>query len=187
MQRLKPLGVVERRSERAGDVGGDAVAAERDGVGVDEMPVGEHRERGGTGAEIDAGDAKLGLVGGDYGEGARVGRGNRPAHPKMATLDAERQIANGHLVGGDGMDIDAEPFAAHAERIADAIMVVEPVAGGQRVQHRALLAGGILAGAGDDAQGVVLAHGAGRKRHARREAFAFQPAAGDGDMQLPRR
>ena len=62
MQRLEPLGVVERRGQGAGDVGGDAVAAERDGVGMDEVTVDQHRERGGAGAEIDAGHAELGLV-----------------------------------------------------------------------------------------------------------------------------
>src|SRR6478752_3024178 len=76
MKRLQALRVLQRRSKRAGDVGGDAGAAERDGVGVDEMPVGEDRERGGAGAEIDAGDAKLGFVRGDYGESARVRGGD---------------------------------------------------------------------------------------------------------------
>jgi hypothetical protein len=91
---------------------------------------------------------------------ARVRRGDETAHPQMTTLDAKRQIADGNLVGGDGVNIDAEALAAHAERVADAVMVVETVAGGERVQHRALLAGGVLAGAGDDAQRIVLAHGA---------------------------
>ena len=76
----------------------------------------------------------------------------------MSALDAERQIADGNLVGGDRVNIDAEPLAAHAERIADAVMVVEVIAGGQRVQHHALVAAGILAGAGDDAERIVLAH-----------------------------
>ena len=78
----------------------------------------------------------------------------------MSALDAERQIADGNLVGGDRVNIDAEPLAAHAERIADAVMVVEVIAGGQRVQHHALVAGGILPGAGNDAERIVLAHGA---------------------------
>ena len=100
----------------------------------------------------------------------------------MAPLHAEHQIAHGNLVGGDGMDVDAEPLAAHAERIADAGIVVEAIARGQRMQHGALVASGVLAAAGENAQGVVLAHRAGGQRHARREALAFQPAAGDGDM-----
>ena len=102
----------------------------------------------------------------------------------MSALDAERQIADGNLVGGDRVNIDAEPLAAHAERIADAVMVVEVIAGGQRVQHHALVAGGILPGAGDDAERIVLAHRACGKRHARREALALQPAAGHGDTGL---
>ncbi|ODR97729.1 hypothetical protein AUC69_11610 [Methyloceanibacter superfactus] len=49
--------------ERPGDVGGDAVASERDGVGMNEMSVDNHRQRGGAGAEIDAGNPEIGLIG----------------------------------------------------------------------------------------------------------------------------
>ncbi len=73
MQRLQPLGVVERCGKRASDVCGDAIAAESDGVGVHEMSIGQHPERGGAGAEIDHGDAELGLVGGDHRQWLQYG------------------------------------------------------------------------------------------------------------------
>jgi hypothetical protein len=66
MQCLAPLGGLKRRPKRTGDVGGDGVAAERDAVGMEEVPVGKHLKRGGAGAEIDARHAELGLVGRDH-------------------------------------------------------------------------------------------------------------------------
>ena len=107
MQRLEPLGVLERCGERAGDVGGDAVAAERDGVGVDEMSVGEHRERGGAGAEIDQATPSLASSGVITDERARIRCGDQARDAEMAALDAQHEVAHGHLVGGDGVDIDA--------------------------------------------------------------------------------
>jgi hypothetical protein len=76
----------------------------------------------------------------------------------MATLDAEHHVAHGHLVGGDGMEIDGKPLAAHALGLADAAILVEAVARGQRVQHAPLVAAGILAAAGQEAQNIFLAH-----------------------------
>ena len=52
------------------------------------------------------------------------------------------------------------------------------------MQHRAAVAAGKLAAASKNAQGVVLAHGAGGQRHARRETFTLEPPAGDGDMHV---
>ena len=102
----------------------------------------------------------------------------------MAALDAQHDVAHRHFVGGDGMEIDRQPLAAHAVRLADAAIVVEAVAHRQRVQHRALVAAGILAPAGEKPHHVLLAHGAGGQRHARREAFALDAAAGDGNVHV---
>ena len=52
---LQPLGIVERRRQAARDVHGDVLAADRDGVGMDELAVGEDRDRGGAAAHVDAG------------------------------------------------------------------------------------------------------------------------------------
>src|SRR5262245_50276359 len=88
VQRLESFGVVERRRQRAGDIGSDAVAAKGDGVGMNELAIGENRERRRAGAEIDAGDAELRLVGRRDGERARIGRGDEVRHAEMAALDA---------------------------------------------------------------------------------------------------
>ena len=61
------------------------------------------------------GDAELGLVGGDHRERARIRRGDRLATLEMAALDAEHEVAHRHVVGGDGVEIDGKPLAAHAD------------------------------------------------------------------------
>jgi len=54
VQGLEPLRVLDGRAECPGDIGGDGVAAKRNAIGMDEMPVGEYRECGSAGAEIEA-------------------------------------------------------------------------------------------------------------------------------------
>ena len=55
---------------------------------------------------------------------------------------------------------------------------------GQRMQHGALVAAGILSPPGQEPHDVLLAHGAGGQRHACREALALEAAGGDGHMHV---
>ncbi len=148
------------------------------------MAVGDDRERGGSGAEIDAGDAELGFVGRDHGERARIGRGDEARDAEMATLHAQHEVAHGDLVGSHGVEVHREPFAAHAVGFADAAILVEVIADGQRMQNRAPITAGVLAAAGEQALNVVVAHGAGGQGHAGGEAFALETAGRHGNMHV---
>ena len=137
-------------------------AAERDRIGVQEMTVGDNRQGGRTGAEIDAGNAELRFVRGDNRQRTRIRRSNKSRDTEMAPFDAQHQIAGGRLVRRDRVQVHSETLAAHAARLRDTAIVVQTEIGRKRMKHRAPVARRILAAAGEQAADVVLAHRAGR-------------------------
>ena len=136
VQGLQPFGMLHRRTECARYIDGHAVAAERDRIGVQEVSVGDNRQGGCAGAEVDAGHAELRLVRGDDRQRAGIGRGHKTRHAKMAALDAEHQISGRGFVRGDGVQIDRQAFTAHAAGLGDAAVVVEAKIRGQSVKSR---------------------------------------------------
>ena len=71
------------------------MAADRDRVGMDEVPVGEDADAGRAAAHVDHGAAHLGLVVDERGEARRVGRRDHRLDAEMAALDRQHQVARG--------------------------------------------------------------------------------------------
>ena len=105
---LQPLGVLDAGREAAGDVGGDVLAADGDGIDVDELAAIEDGDGGGAAAEIDDGAAEFGLVVDEHRQAAGIGRGDHRLDGEMAAVEAELDVAELRLVGGDDVHVDAE-------------------------------------------------------------------------------
>ena len=142
VERLEPLGGGDAGRETARDVHGHVMAADGDGVGMDQMPVGEDADAGGAAAHVDDGAAHVGFVVDEGGEARRVRRGDHRLDAEMAALDREHEVARGRGLGGDHMQIDAEPLADHAGGIDDVVLRIEREAGGQSMQHGPAAAAG---------------------------------------------
>ena len=93
VERLQPLGVDEPHVEAARDIHGDVLAADGDGVDMDETAVAEHAHADGAAAEIEHGRAELGFVVDQDGEARRIGRGDHGLDGQVAALDCEQEIA----------------------------------------------------------------------------------------------
>ena len=154
------------------------VAAEREAVGMDETAAGKDRERGGTGAEIDAGSAQIGFIVGQTGQTGDIRRGDHGLDFEMAALNSQHQVAHRRHVGGDHMHIDAKTVTDHAARLADTGSGVQRIADRQRMQHGAAVAHRMTAGGGQNAGDVAVGDGAAVQFDVGDETFAVEAAAG---------
>ena len=112
MHRLQPLGILDPRREPAGDVVGDVLAADGDGVGMDELALHEDGHGGRAAAEIDAGAAELGFVVDERRQAAGIGRGDeRVSSERWQRLMAELEVA-------ERLGIDARPCACRRRAAA---------------------------------------------------------------------
>src|SRR6185369_13940792 len=131
---LDVLGLAGRRAQRHGDVVGDLVAGDRNHRGVADGALSPHRDVGRAAADVDQADAEILLVLGEYG----VARGQRLQH-EVIDLEAAAAHALDDVLGrrdgaGDDMGLDLEAHAAHADRLADAVLAVDDEFLGQDVQ-----------------------------------------------------
>src|SRR6266545_1833871 len=166
---LQVLGVGVRRAQPDGDVVRDVVPAERQDGRVPDGAVAEQRGVGGATADVDQQDAELLLIGRQHG----LGRGQRLEHD---VLDGEpRSVHRPHHVlhGGHGarheVDLDFQPHARHAERLADAILIVDDEGLRQSVDDLAVgreVDGLRRLERALDVDGVDLAALAGHRHHA---------------------
>ena len=128
VERLDPLRLGHRRRQAARQIAGDVQAAERDAVGVDQLGVEEHGDRGGAAAHVDQRDAELRLVLDQAAERGGIGRHHLALDLEMAAGDAGGEVAHGAGGRGDQVQVDAEALAEHAARIAHAAAAVDRVA-----------------------------------------------------------
>ena len=173
---LDLLGLGQRRAQADGDVVGEVIAADRDDAGVPHRAALVDDDVGGAAADVDEGDAELLLVARQH----RFGRGElaqrRLHHVDAGAVDAGDQVLRRAGRAVDDVDVDLEARAGHADRRADAVLLVDHevlrqdvddlAAGRQR--HR--LGGvegaahvlahdlAVLAGDGDDAAAVDAVH-----------------------------
>ena len=89
VERLQPLGVGEPDRQAARDVHGDVIAADGEGVDMDETAVGEHADRRRAAADIDQRRAELGLVVDQRRQARRIRR--RDDRPRRADGSARRR------------------------------------------------------------------------------------------------
>ena len=97
VHRLQPLGVLELGRKAAGDVDGEWLAADGDGIDVDELASREHGDRRRAAAEVDAGAAELRLVVDQRGQAAGIGRGDHALDRQVAAVDGKLEIAERRL------------------------------------------------------------------------------------------
>src|SRR5262245_3538575 len=109
------------------------VAADGNRIGEHDLAVEEDGNAGGAAAHVDQGDAKVLLVLDQAGEPGSVGRYHQRRHLEVAAIDAGGEIAHRAGGGGDNVHGDAEPFAVHAARVADAAVAVDGVADRNRM------------------------------------------------------
>ena len=135
---LDLLGRVERRAQDRGDVVGDVAAAERQHRGVDDRAVGEHRDVAGAAADVDQRHAQLLLVLLEDGLGRGQGLEHDVGDLEAAAVGALDDVLGAGDRGGHDVDLGLEAHAGHAERIADAVLIVDHVLLRQDVQHLAV-------------------------------------------------
>src|SRR6266536_5503456 len=140
-------------------------------LGVEGRAVGEQGQVDRSGADVGNRhpEIALGL------RGNRLGRGEGARH-QLIDLDSGGDHAFGEVLdrggrGGDDVDLHAEPDRAHAQRVLDALLVVDAEVAGQDVEdlpvRRDLDCPGDLRRAIDILPGdltVVTAHGDGPRR-----------------------
>ena len=124
---LDLLGLVRRRAQAEGDVAGQLVAADRDDAGVRDGAVGEDGDVGGAAADVDQRDAQLLLVVLQH----RLARGQRLEHDvqhlEVAARAALDDVLRGGRRRGDDVDPRLQAHAAHAQRLAHAVLAVDHV------------------------------------------------------------
>ena len=79
------------------------------------------------GAQLDQRDAELALLVGQAGEPGRDRRGDDRLHREMRRAHRQVEVADRRAIGGDDMDVDAEPVGMEPQRLLDAVRAVERV------------------------------------------------------------
>src|SRR5512138_2195182 len=152
---LDPLGLGDGRPQADGDVVGEVVAPDGDGRGVPEAAALVDRHLGCAGADVDLADAELALVLGQDG----LGRGDLVEDDLLdadaGPLDAALEVLERGQGGGDDVDVDLELDAAHADRVLDAVLVVDDELLGDDVDDVPVRRDGDGLGLVDDAADVL--------------------------------
>src|SRR5688572_14135984 len=127
-----------RDAESLREIVRDGAAAPRNGGEVAYFAIAEDRQLGGCGAEIDERHADVLFVFGERGArgGERLVNGALDAVAGAAHRFA--QVLRRRDRAGDDVDLGLEPRAGHAERLADAALMIDDVLLRQDVQHFAV-------------------------------------------------
>ncbi len=129
--------VGHRRPEPDRDVVGEVIAADADDRGVPEAAALVDRDVGRAAADVDERDAELLLVLGEH----RLARGqlfdHRLRHRDAGAVHARDDVLRRALAAGDDVDVDLETRAGHADRRADAVLLVDDEVLRQDVQDLA--------------------------------------------------
>ena len=99
----------------------------------------EDRDVGRAGAHLDERDAELLLVLGEHAERARERLEHELAHLVARPLHRLAQVHRRRAADRDEVHLGLEPRADHADRIADAVVLVDRVLLRNRVQQLAVL------------------------------------------------
>ncbi len=117
--------VGHRRAEADRDVVGEVIAADADDRGVPEAAALVNGDVGGAAADVHQRDAELLLVVGEH----RLARGelldDGLGHGDARAVHARDDVLRGALAAGDDVDVHLEARARHADRRADAVLLVD--------------------------------------------------------------
>src|SRR5271157_2015909 len=132
------LSLLEGRTQTDGDVVGDVVAAEPENGGVLDRTIGENGNVGRAATDVDQAHSKIALVLRQHGLGGCERLEDDVDHVEASLVRALHDVLGaGHRRGHD-MNLRLKPHAAHAERLADALLVVDDELLGNDVNHLAV-------------------------------------------------
>jgi hypothetical protein len=154
---LDVLGVLGRRAQGHGDVVGDLIAGDGDD-GVADGAIGEHGEVGGAAADVDQADAELLLVLAEHRVAGTELAEHQVVHLQTAAADALDDVLRGADRAGDHVHPRLQAHAAHADGLADALLVVDDEFLRQDVQDLLVRRDRHRAGGVDDPVDVRLHH-----------------------------
>ena len=106
------------------------------------------RDVGDVGAQLDQRDAELALLLAEAGQRRGDRRGDDRLDAEMRRADHRVDVAQRRRVGGDDVDVDAEPVGVEPDRLLDALRPVDRVERRMGVEHDlAVAVDRVLAGA----------------------------------------
>ena len=124
-----------------------SLRAERDRAQPDEHAAVMHRDVGDLGAQLDQRDAELALLLAEAGERGGDRRSDDRFHAEVRRADHGVDIAQRRRVGGDHVDVDAEPIGVEPDRLLNALRAVDRVERRMGVEDDlAVAVDGVLAG-----------------------------------------
>src|SRR5262249_24814344 len=179
---LDLLGGVGGRAHPDRDVVGDVVAAEREDAGRHDRALGEDGDVGGAAADVDDGDAELLLVVVEDRLRRRQRLEDDVGHLQVAAVAALDDVLRRGQRGGDDVDLGLEADAGHAERLADAVLLVDDVLLRQDVDDLAVHRDRDRLGALDDAREIAVADLLVLHRDGAVRVQALDVAAGDAGV-----
>ncbi len=142
---LQPLGLGDRGAQPDGDVVGDVLAARRQRRDVPDGAALEDHQVGRAGADVDERHAHLLLVRRQDGVGGGELLEDDLLHLDTGAVDAVDQVLRRRDGGGDDVHVRLQLRAGHADRVVDAVLVVDHELLRQDVEDLAL--GGDVHGA----------------------------------------
>src|SRR6266581_2808775 len=132
---LELLGFGSRRAQGHCDIVGDLIAGDRYDGRMADRAFAEHRDVARSAADVDQAHAELFFVLGERGERGRKRLQDQIVYLQAAAAHALDDILRGRHGAGDDVHLDLEPYAAHAERLAHAVLAVDDEFLGEDVQH----------------------------------------------------
>ena len=155
MPQLEPLGHLRGHPEDDPEVARDRFAAHRDGRGVGDRAVVEHRKIGRVAADVQEGDPELAVLVGEDRLGRRERGQDELVDLDARALDALREVLDAGLGGRDDVRLDLEPHGAHADRVTHALLPIHDVAARDHVEDLARIRDGYGPRRVDRPEGVL--------------------------------
>ena len=132
---LDLLGMQGWRAQRHRDVAGHQITGDRDAGGVLDRAIGEHRDIGGAGADVDQRDSELLFVLGQHRLAGRDLVQDQVVDLQAAAGDALGDVLHCAVGSGNQVHLHLEPHTRHPDRLADAIGGIDHEALGHDVQN----------------------------------------------------
>src|SRR5690606_31640730 len=121
------FGELRRCTQRHGDIVSDLIAGDRDDTGMADGALGEYGDICGATADIDQAYAQLALVVGEHGITRSQLFENDVFHFQATAADAFLNILRSVHRTGNEMHLGFEAYTGHAQRLLDALLVVEHI------------------------------------------------------------
>jgi hypothetical protein len=136
------------------------MAADGNDFAGEQVSVDEQRERGGPRTKIQHEDARPALVRRGDGKPTGIGRRHQPGDRQIGALRHVHEVAQRRVIGGDGVQIDAQGVGGKPARIGNALGAVEAIGDSIHVQQSPAIALDVTASGRQQAGEVNLTDGA---------------------------